>query len=264
MRASVIREGEENAALHDQRDSSGRDDAAAGRPSRRARLPEALATDVARQLEQLIINGTLSPGERLNEVALSRSLGVSRGPVREAARALEKNGLVTVIMNRGAFVRSLSLDEAKEIYEINGALFGLAAGRAAASLTAPQALALRELVDAMEAAIIGDHREEFFQANSDFHALIMSIAGNREAQALYGQLTRKLLLLRRRSFEQPGHMQQANGEHRALMEVVIAGDTTRARDLAEAHARLGCARFLEAIGHQVEDREPTDREENVS
>ncbi len=216
---------------------------------RRARPPEALGIDVARRLERLIADGTLPPGERLNEVALARTLGVSRGPVREAARALEKSGLVTVIMNRGAFVRTLTLEEAQDIYEINGALFGLASGRAAAAMTGAEGQALRGMVDAMDAAIARGGRDEFFQINSDFHAFIMARGGNREAQALYGQNTRKLLLLRRRSFEEAGHMQAANGEHRALMEAIVAGDAARARHLAEAHARLGCARFLDSIGH---------------
>jgi len=230
--------------------------------SRGRRAPEALGIDVARRLEQLIVGGTLLPGERLNEVALARSLGVSRGPVREAARALERNGLVTVIMNRGAFVRSLTLVEAREIYEINGVLFGLACGRAAATLTAAQAASLRGLVEAMDAAIAREDRDAFFQGNSEFHALIMASGGNREAQELYGQLTRKLLLLRRRSFDQPGHMREANGEHRALLEAILAGDAARARQLAEAHARLGCGRFLDAIGHPVAARETkTQREE---
>jgi DNA-binding GntR family transcriptional regulator len=227
--------------------------------ARRARPPQSLGIDVARRLEALITEGVLRPGERLNEVALARSLGVSRGPVREAARALEKSGLVTIIMNRGAFVRTLAIEEAKEIYEINGALFGLAAARAA---TAPegQAAGLRGLVDAMDAAIARDDREDFFRMNSEFHAAILDCGGNREAQLLYGQLTRKLVLLRRRSFEQPGHMGEANREHRALMEAILGGDAARARDLAEAHARLGCRRFLDAIGHAAESR-ATQRKE---
>jgi DNA-binding GntR family transcriptional regulator len=119
---------------------------------------------------------------------------------------------------------------------------------------------LRGLVDAMDAAILSDRREAFFQSNSDFHAVIMTCGRNREAQALYGQLTRKLLLLRRRSFEQPGHMQAANCEHRALLEAILAGDAARARDLAETHARLGCARFLGAIGHAERRTTPTNVE----
>jgi len=205
---------------------------------------------VARQLEQFIADGTLPPGERLNEVALSQILGVSRGPVREAARALEKYGLVTVIMNRGAFVRTLTIEEAKDIYEINGVLFGLAAAKAATAPASPDRLKLRAMVDGMDAAILRSARDEFFRMNSEFHALIMSCGGNHEAQALYSQLTRKLQLLRRRSFEEAWHMQAANDEHRALIEAILEGDALCARRLAEAHARSGCARFLESIGHK--------------
>ncbi|WP_439595378.1 GntR family transcriptional regulator [Falsiroseomonas sp.] len=234
-----------------------RDAALHAPPPRRARQPQALGIDVARRIEALILDGTLRPGERLNEVTLARSLGVSRGPVREAARALEKTGLVTVIMNRGAFVRSLGLDEAMEIYEINAVLFGLAARRAAEAVTPAQAAALRAMVEGMENAIMRGDRDGFFQINSDFHACILACGRNREAETLYGQLTRKLMLLRRRSFESPGHMEKANREHRALMEAILAGDGLRARDLAEAHARLGRARFLDAIGHHPLSEEDT-------
>ncbi|MGG5886585.1 GntR family transcriptional regulator [Falsiroseomonas sp. HC035] len=210
---------------------------------------EALGVDVTRRIEALILDGTLAPGERLNEVALSHSLGVSRGPVREAARALEKTGLVTVIMNRGAFVRTLAIAEACDIYAINAALLGLAAAEAATRLGTAQSLMLRCMVDAMDAAIAHGERDRFFGINSNFHALIMACGHNAEAEALYGQLTRKLMLLRRRSFDRPGHMHTANQEHRALMCAIVDGDAPRARDLAEAHARLGRARFLESIGH---------------
>jgi DNA-binding GntR family transcriptional regulator len=217
-------------------------------PATRRRAPEALGQEITRRIEAMILDGRLRPGERLNEVTLARDLGVSRGPVREAARALEKTGLVTVIMNRGGFVRSLTLAEAMDIYEINATLFGLAARNAAGALTAPQAARLRTMVDAMDTAIARAARAAFFQVNSDFHAFIMACGGNAEAAALYAQLTQKLRLLRQRSFEHPGHMQDANREHRALMDAILAGRPVAARNRAEAHARLGRTRFLEAIG----------------
>jgi len=215
---------------------------------------EAMGHDIARRIEAMILGGMLHPGERLNEVNLARDLGVSRGPVREAARALEKTGLVTVIMNRGAFVRSLTLAEAMDIYEINASLFGLAARNAARGLTDAQATKLRTMVDAMEAAAARDARDAFFQINSDFHAFIMACGRNTEAGALYAQMTRKLRLLRRRSFEQPGHMRDANREHRALMDAILACRPLLARNRAEAHARLGRVRFLDAIGHSEPPR----------
>jgi DNA-binding GntR family transcriptional regulator len=199
------------------------------------------------ELERLIADGTLAPGERLNEVAIGRRLGVSRGPVREAARALEKTGLVTVIMNRGAFVRSLSLDEAMAIYELNAVLFGLAAGLLAAGVTAAEALVLRDLVDGMDRAVAAGDRDGFFARNVEFHTRIMTFSPNREAETVYLAYAKKLMLLRRRSFEREGHMAQANREHRALLEAILAGNSALARERAEAHARAGRARFLSAI-----------------
>ena len=83
----------------------------------------------------MILSGELQAGERLNEQALATRLGVSRGPIREATRALERAGLLTAIVNQGVFVRQLSRDEASEIYDVRGVVFGFAcaAARAAAS-----------------------------------------------------------------------------------------------------------------------------------
>lgn len=231
---------------------------AAPHKNRRPRLPRPLGLDVAQRLQALILDGTLRPGERLNEVLLARSLGTSRGPVREAARALEKTGLVRIVMNRGAFVRDLDIAEATELYEISGLIFGLAAARAAIGMTAAQRLMLRIIVAAMDQAIAQHARESFLRLNADFHMRLLAFAGNREAEALYAQLDRKLTLLRRRSFECPGRlavakMAKANAEHRALLRAMLRHDAAQARRLAEAHAGSGHRRFLEAIGDAAPD-----------
>ena len=218
---------------------------------RRPRAPVPLGTNVAHTLERMILDGVLKPGERLNEVALARELGVSRGPVREAARALERLGLVTVIMNRGAFVRQLGLDDAMAIYEINAVLFGLAAGQVAEGLTSGAAISFSRMVDEMGRAIAAGDREAFFTLNVQFHSAIVGEARNREAAGLYETYSRKLLLLRRRSFEEGGHMEQSNAEHRELVEAILAGDGPRARQLGELHVRGGRARFLAAIGRTI-------------
>lgn len=210
-----------------------------------------LGAGVARRLEQMILDGVLKPGERLNEMALARELGVSRGPVREAARALERVGLVTVIMNRGAFVRQLGLDDAMAIYEINSVLFGLMAGQVAESLTAAAALRFSRMADEMDHAIAAGDREAFFALNVSFHSAIVGEARNREAAELYETYSRKLLLLRRRSFERGGAMEQSNAEHRALIEAILGGDAPRARHMAEQHVRGGRGRFLAAIGRTI-------------
>ena len=96
------------------------------------RRSHSLATLVQQEIERLILDGDLKAGERLNENALAARLGVSRGPIREATRGLEKAGLVKLVVNRGAFVREIGLAEASEIYDLRALMFGLACQRVAA------------------------------------------------------------------------------------------------------------------------------------
>ena len=78
---------------------------------------------VQKELERMILAGDLPAGGKLNEGVRSPTLlGVSRGPVREAFRALEESGLVRLEKNRGVFVRQISVEEADEIYELRAVL----------------------------------------------------------------------------------------------------------------------------------------------
>src|ERR1700675_1687249 len=77
---------------------------------------------VQKELERMILAGDLAAGSKLNEASIADALGVSRGPVREAFRALEESGLVRLEKNRGVFVRQISVAEANEIYEVRAAL----------------------------------------------------------------------------------------------------------------------------------------------
>ncbi|WP_165585509.1 FCD domain-containing protein [Roseococcus sp. SYP-B2431] len=209
-----------------------------------------LATSVEAELEALIARGELGPGQHINELALARRLGVSRGPVREAARALERMGLVTVILNRGAFVRELEIDEALAIYDLTALLIGYAAGRLATSITAAQALELQTFVTEMEAAAQDGRHDAFFDLNVRFHKRQFTFAGNAPVEEVYLAHTRKLLLLRRRSFDESSNMQQSNAEHRDVMDAILSGDPETARQVAERHARSGRARFLRAIAYR--------------
>src|SRR6266511_6491762 len=77
---------------------------------------------VQKELERMILAGDVRVGAKLNEAAIAELLGVSRGPVREAFRALEESGLVRLEKNRGVYVRQISVDEADEIYELRAVL----------------------------------------------------------------------------------------------------------------------------------------------
>ena len=96
---------------------------------------ESLPRSIAEQLKQLIYAGEFKAGDRLNEAALAVRMGTSRGPIREAIRILTGTGLVTPVVNRGVFVRQVSLREMLEIYDLRALVFGFAAARAAENVT---------------------------------------------------------------------------------------------------------------------------------
>ena len=100
-------------------------------PHRTALVPpyaprtQSLAEQIAAQLAERILTGAATPGQRIMEQAVAAEFAVSRGPVREALRLLEKDGLVTILPRRGAQVTNLSIAEVKEIFDIRAALNGL-------------------------------------------------------------------------------------------------------------------------------------------
>ena len=111
-----------------------------------------LVVEVRDEIERMILEGELQTGERLNEIHLADRLGVSRGPVREAARALEREGLVKAVVNQGVYVRSLSAQEALELYDLRAMLAGYLCARVAEAGDPMAIMALRSFVTQMQVA----------------------------------------------------------------------------------------------------------------
>lgn len=88
-------------------------------------LTRSLPEQIAARLVERVLAGTYVPGERIREEALASEFGVSRGPVREALRLLENDGLITILARRGAMVTKLSVAEVRELFEIRAVLNGL-------------------------------------------------------------------------------------------------------------------------------------------
>lgn len=191
---------------------------------------------VQRELTRLILAGALRAGEKLNEVEVARRLGVSRGPVREAFRALEASGLVRLEKNRGVFVREVTLAEADEIFELRALLDGHAGRRAAERATRADVDALGDIVDRMARAVGDGDADAYFDLNLAFHDRIVALAGNAKLAALYRRLVTELSLHRRASFDRAGTLRRSIDEHRAIVAAIggaRADDTAR---LLQAHA----------------------------
>ncbi len=202
-----------------------------------------LASLVAQEIEALILSGQLAAGERLNEQALAARLGVSRGPVREAVRGLERGGLVVAVRNQGSYVRQVSAEEALEIYDLRAAITGLACARLAQSATPAEIAALRALVKRMDAARKADDAPAYYAANLDFHAAILAHGAGPRTRRLYEELGQELHLYRRRALVEPENMRESNAEHAAILRAIAAGDAEAAHRAGEAHIAGGKRRF---------------------
>jgi DNA-binding GntR family transcriptional regulator len=211
------------------------------------RRSHSLTTLVQDEIERLILSGEIKAGERLNENALASRLGVSRGPVREAARGLEKAGLVRVVVNRGAFVRQISTDEAAELYDLRAALFGMACRRVAERHSQEQLDSLGELVSRMERAQRRRDAAAYYPLNLEFHDALLHFAGSARLEAMYAGLVKEAHLFRRHALARAPNMRASNAEHRALLAAIAAGRAVEARRLGEQHVLAGKRRFLASI-----------------
>jgi DNA-binding GntR family transcriptional regulator len=202
-----------------------------------------LANLVSERLAQKIGNGDLQPGERLNEVALAGELGVSRGPIREAIRILERKDLVSVVANRGAFVRRIDRDDMVDLYRLRAVITGLACQLAAERADAGTVEALQKQVADMDAAARSGDRDRYYALNLAFHELLVQASGSARVRTLNEQLVNQAHLFRRGSLLQAADMTQSNKEHRQIVAAIAAHDAERARQLGEAHVGAGWRRF---------------------
>jgi phosphonate utilization transcriptional regulator len=196
-----------------------------------------LTTVVRHELERRILAGEILPGEKLVEADVAETLRVSRGPVREAFRALEQAGLVRTEKNRGVFVRSLSRFEADELYEVRAGLDALI-GRLAAERCKPaQLLELRELLRHMQKAARARDVDEYYPLNVRFHDLLAQLTGNATLLATYRRLVNELHLYRRETLAHGrDSFPISTHEHLAIVEAIAKGDGAEAARLLYEHA----------------------------
>jgi DNA-binding GntR family transcriptional regulator len=197
--------------------------------------PRSRAVDVERAVAQWIFKGELTAGQKLTEQEVALRLGVSRGPVREAFRALEDLGLVQIEQNRGAFVRKIDLDEAIEIHDVYSALEELATRTAAPRLSAKQIAQLQSLVESMDAAAAAEDLDRYYFLNLSFHQCLVEGSGNQRLLSNYNRLLNELHLFRRFGLMQRGEMQLSNREHHQILDKIAAGDPEGAAEAMRRH-----------------------------
>lgn len=203
---------------------------------------------VQRELERMILSGELAAGAKLNEASVAESLGVSRGPVREAFRALEESGLVRLEKNRGVFVRLIGVEEADEIYEVRAALDEWTGRRLAQTATPEQLRELRGYIERMERAASKDDVDAYWLLNYDFHDRLIALTGNAKLLSTYRRLVNELSLFRRQTLAQGGTLPVSTREHRDIVDKIAAGNAAAAGRALYEHVMASRERMRRSHG----------------
>lgn len=206
-----------------------------------------LPNTVAAQLREMIIEGVLPPGIRLNERALCDRLQVSRTPLREAFRLLSADGLITMQPNRGAQVVALSRDDVVESFEVMGALEALSGQLACERITPEEVTEIRALTFEMQASHSRRDLPAYYQINRQIHDRINAASHNALLTRVYKRINLRLQNLRFRSNLVPEKWDKAMREHLEMVEALEARDADRLSAIMLEHVRHKLAAVLDHL-----------------
>ena len=138
-----------------------------------------LRNDAYEALREAILLGRLRPGERMVEAEIARQMGISRGPIREAVRQLEQDGLVEYQPRHGVTIAPITRETVQDAYAVRAELDGFAARLAAPNITDQQLIELDELVASMRHHAQEEDSDGLLRVDVLFHRSIYTVAGNR-------------------------------------------------------------------------------------
>jgi GntR family transcriptional regulator, trigonelline degradation regulator len=194
-----------------------------------------LTQKVGEGLRHAILSGRLEPGQRLIERTLCEMTGVSRTAVREALRALETEGLVVNVPNKGPMVLSVDVDEAREIYAFRELLETKVVELFMKVATKDTFVLLGEALEKMEAACKAQDFDLMNSEKEQFYAIIIDNCGNRLIRRSLNQVHAQIAVLRNMTMAQDDRPPLAFAEVKEIYEAMTAGNSKAARRACQRH-----------------------------
>jgi DNA-binding GntR family transcriptional regulator len=191
-----------------------------------------LAEKLASAIADGILNGTLPPGERLDEMSLAEQHGVSRTPVREALRQLAMSGLIDMRPRKGAIVSKVTPEQLESLFVAMAEMEATCARLAAMSMTPIERRRLQAKHESMTALAAAGNIAAYSDANVAFHSSIYAGAHNAPVAEFALVLRRRVGPFRRAQFQIEGRLTRSNQEHDAVVRAIVSGDA------AGAHASM--------------------------
>jgi len=213
-----------------------------------------LHEEVVARLRDLIVEGALTPGERLNERELCERFGISRTPLREALKVLANEGLVLLLPNKGARVTRLTRRDIEDMFQVMGSLEALSGELACARISDAAVAEVRALHYEMLAHYARQELREYFRINEEIHRAILAAADNPVLSSMYAGLAGRIRRARFMANMSTERWDQAVREHEAILDALTKRDGKRLAELLREHLEHKCEVVVasEAIGEAAE------------
>ena len=192
---------------------------------------------VYEQLKRQILTGRIAPGTRMMEVELAEEMGVSRTPVREATRKLEKDGLVVIEPRRGAYVSDISVKDMVDTLVVRESLEGLAAALASQRITREELDRLDAMTTEYSDAIAAGDMEKIIHEDEGFHRTIVEMSGNKTLSSLFEIIQELALRFRYLYYDDFTRYENMPTEHMNIVEAIRGGDPENAREVSDTHVK---------------------------
>lgn len=200
---------------------------------------ELLSESVYKSLKASILNGELRPGERIRELELSRLFNTSQGPVREALKLLEQEGLVTREPYKGTFISQITREEVNEVYALRILIESIAVKRFIDRATEADIAILQESIDVMQQAAAKDDVPTLVEYDMMFHQHICRMSGSNVLfqiwMIIHGKTRLASALANRFHIKR---LDEIAGMHQPLLDSIVAKQGDRALDLVNSHIRF--------------------------
>lgn len=193
-----------------------------------------LHAEVTARLRSLIVESYIKPGQRVPELEISKDMGVSRTPIREALKVLASEGLVELLPLRGAVVKSFSAKDAADMLEVMGMLESFAAQKAcqAEQKRIDHVLAMHEK---MKVLYTKGKRPEYFELNQKIHDALVDMADNESLTMVHNTLSKRMRSLRYSGNSTPDHWRGALDDHELIAQALGQRDAKKMKKAVEAH-----------------------------
>lgn len=192
---------------------------------------------VFHKIREDILKGRYRQNEAMKELQISKELGVSRTPVREALRQLELEGLVAIIPNKGAVVSGINARDISDIYAIRSIIEGLCAQWAAENISDEQLDELEEIVYLSEFHLQKGHIDQLYELDNKFHEMLYEASGSKILRHVLSDFHHYVQRVRKTSLSAPDRAVKSISEHKAILEALRTKNSEKARDLTNVHVR---------------------------